>query len=191
MQSQHLNAEFLSVFPHLSVPRKSLQFTYTYLGGGMSTPSSHFPQHSCSGFTDPPYCTNTNSFSACFWKVPGWSFERKIKVFCLIYSALGISPSRQYGWGCTRLSFCSAESSNNSLWALQTQKLQTCHVIHARTKCIISASFHEHTKHQDCSTAQNLNWEGTQNDSYVLEEERPEEGHKAKCSKERTELTCC
>lgn len=191
MQSQHLKAEFPSVFPHLSVPRKSLQFTYTHLGGGMSTPSSHSPQHACSGFTDPPNRTNINSLLCYFWKVPGRSFERKIKVLCLIYSALGISPSRQYGWECTRLTFlCSAASSSNSLQSLQTQKLQTCHVIHTRPKCRISTSFHEHTKHQDCSTAQNLNWEETPNDSYVLGKEGPE-GHKAKCGKERTELRCC
>lgn len=76
-QSQHLNAEFPSVFPHLSVPRKSLQFTYTYLGGGMSTPSFHSPQHACSGFTHPPYCTNINSLSCNFCKGPGISFEGK------------------------------------------------------------------------------------------------------------------
>lgn len=130
--------------------------------------------------------------SHAFWKVPGRSFERKIKVFCLIYSALGISPSRKYGWERTRLSFfCSTETSGNSLWALKTQKLQACHVIHKIPKCRGSASFHEHTKHYNCSTAQNLNWEGTQNDSYVLGEEKPEEGHMSKCGKKRTELPCC
>lgn len=111
MQSQYLNAEFPSVFPHLSVPRKSLQFTYTHMGGGMSTPSSHSPPHPWSWFTDLPYCININSLPCYFLKVLGSSFERKIKVFCLKYSTLGIHPSRQYGQECTRLVFFrSAES---------------------------------------------------------------------------------
>lgn len=136
MQSQHLNAEFPSVFPHLSVPKK-ITLIYIHLPGWgyvytiTSLPTARlFWTHRSS-----LYCTNINSFSCYFWKVLGRTFERKVKVFCLIYSALGISPSRKYGWECTRLSFfCSAESSSNSLRALQTQKLQICHVIHTRPK---------------------------------------------------------
>lgn len=177
-------------------PLSAQKITPIYIhshGEGMSTPSSHSPPHSWSWFTDPPYCMNVNSLPGYFWKVLGRSFERKIKVFCLRYSTLGISPSRHHEQQCTRLVFfCSAESSSifSAGFANSSPPVLSCQTYKTKMSNLSFIPW----KHQAPGLEHSSHFELKRMDSkwqLCLRGRRTCRRHRAKCGKERTELPCC
>lgn len=139
------------------------------------------------------HCMNVNSLPGYFWKVLGRSFERKIKVFCLRYSTLGISPSRHHEQQCTRLVFfCSAESSSifSAGFANSSPPVLSCQTYKTKMSNLSFIPW----KHQAPGLEHSSHFELKRMDSkwqLCLRGRRTCRRHRAKCGKERTELPCC